>query len=248
MTSPEGRPGGAPSCIAILTAMPMELKPVVKRLGLTESRRGGRTLRTGTVGSTEVVATYTGMGPDNARRVTTEVLDITDAGQVIVIGIAGGVDPALAIGDVVVPEVVVDRDTGRQFHSTALPGTTPKGLIVTGEGLSLGPELPDEIKALGITAVDMETSAMAEVAESRGRPWCAFRSISDRESDGLVDDEVFHLSAMDGSPDLKAVTRFVAKHPGKVPTLVRLARDSYKATAAAAEAGVRACRALAASS
>ena len=36
-------------------------------------------------------------------------------------------------------------------------------------------------------------------------PWSVFRAVSDRATDGSVDDEVFRLSRPDGTPDPAAV-------------------------------------------
>ena len=52
-------------------------------------------------------------------------------------------------------------------------------------------------------------------------PWTVFRAISDRATDGSVDDEVFHLSHQDGTPDPRAVARYLVRHPGRIPGLVR---------------------------
>jgi hypothetical protein len=86
----------------------------------------------------------------------------------------------------------------------------------------------------------METAAVAEVCEERGVPWSVVRAISDRASDGSVDAEIFGLSYQDGSANLPAVARYVLRHPGAVPRLVRLARGSKLATERAADAAIRA--------
>ena len=67
-------------------------------------------------------------------------------------------------------------------------------------------------------------------------------SIIDRATDGSVDDEVFHLSRQDGTPDPAAVLRYVVRHPGRVPGLARMARGAGLATARAATAAVAAVR------
>ena len=57
----------------------------------------------------------------------------------------------------------------------------------------------------GVVSLDMETAAIAERASTRGIPWSVFRAISDRATDGSVDDEVFHLSNQDGTPNAEAI-------------------------------------------
>jgi hypothetical protein len=67
-----------------------------------------------------------------------------------------------------------------------------------------------------------------------------FRTISDRASDGLADEAVFGLAHPDGTPDLRAVARFVVRHPTRIPHLLRLGRDMTLATNSAASAAATA--------
>ncbi len=90
----------------------------------------------------------------------------------------------------------------------------------------------------------METAAIAAVCEERGIPWSVFRAVSDRTADGDVDDEVFHLSHQDGTPDGKAVAAYVLRHPGRIPALARMAKGSRLATERAASAAIAAVSAL----
>jgi hypothetical protein len=71
-----------------------------------------------------------------------------------------------------------------------------------------------------------------------------FRAVSDRATDGSVDDEVFHLSHQDGTPDITAVAAYVVRHPGRVPALARMAKGSRLATEQAASAAIAAVTAL----
>jgi adenosylhomocysteine nucleosidase len=86
----------------------------------------------------------------------------------------------------------------------------------------------------------METAAIAEVCEARGVPWSVFRVISDRASDGTVDDEVFELSNMDGTPNPEAITAYIEKYPERIPVLAQMAEDCALATRTASDAAIRA--------
>ena len=52
----------SPGRIAFICAMPMELKPLVKKLSLHKTEIAGVTVHTGTLGGRAVVAIVTGMG------------------------------------------------------------------------------------------------------------------------------------------------------------------------------------------
>ena len=227
--------------VAILAAMPPEIRPLTKRLGLRRETLGNLTMRVGRVGPIEVVATTTGMGTDLARRVTAQVLDACAVDHVIVIGIAGGVGPQVHIGDVIVPEVVIDRESGIQYHPLPLGEAGAEGALVTGDALEVDADALIEMGRRGVLAVDMETAAIGAMCEARDVPWSVLRAVSDHIRDGLVDQAIFDLDRPHGTPDLAAVARYILRRPGDIPKLVRLGRDMQIAAHAAADATMRAC-------
>jgi hypothetical protein len=87
----------------------------------------------------------------------------------------------------------------------------------------------------------METAAIAASCENRNIPWSVFRAISDRATDGSINEEVFQLSNQDGTPNLAAVARYFVKHPTHVARMAAMARASKMATEAAADATIDAC-------
>jgi adenosylhomocysteine nucleosidase len=230
--------------IAFVCAMPMELRPLAGRLGLRRDGGAGTgATHAGSLDGRPVVAIVTGMGTRLAAEGTARLLESEPLPeQVVVVGITGAVDDETPIGALVVPERVVDGATGRE-HRHRPPGTTPAhGVLWTTTGMTPPDELP-ALRARGVVALDMETAAIAAACEERDVPWSVFRCISDRATDGSVDDEVFHLSRPDGTPNLPAAARYVARHPGRVPGLVRLARGARLAADRAAEAAIAALRA-----
>ena len=90
-------------------------------------------------------------------------------------------------------------------------------------------------------SLDMETAAIADLCDTRGIPWTVFRVISDRANDGTVDDEVFHLSNQDGTPNPEAIERYMREHPDRVPLLAQMADDAKLATRNAVDAAIDAC-------
>src|SRR5438067_8696509 len=105
--------------------MPMELKPLIRTLGLSRAAAGHAFSHEGTIGDDTVVATVSGMGPRLATEATERLLDAVDVDRVVMIGIAGGVDPALPIGHVLTPAVVIDGDTGAEYHPSFVADVTP---------------------------------------------------------------------------------------------------------------------------
>jgi len=219
--------------------MPVELKAVVRVFGLQRQASGAYT---GTIGGTEVVATTTGIGTRRARKATEAALAAGDIDHVIVAGIAGAVGTTHGVGDVVIPAVVVDGASGTRYTPAPLEGVAAAGAIWTSDILVTNSVRLAELGHDGITAVDMETAAVAAVCTSQQVPWSAFRGISDRAGDGSVDDEVLAMTGPDGRPRARAVARFLVRHPAAIPRLARLARDTNRATTAAAVAARHAVR------
>jgi adenosylhomocysteine nucleosidase len=227
--------------IAFICAMPMELEPLTRKLGLHESSLGEVTVHTGTIDGREIVAVVTGMGTALATEGTTRLLDAVRVERVVVVGITGAVENETPIGTLILPEVVVDGASGEEFRPTPLGEGTPAGKMWTADSLTTGLDEIAGLRARGVVSLDMETAAIAALCEARGVPWSVFRVISDRATDGSVDEEVFKLSNMDGTPNNEAIERYFAEHPERVEAMARLAEGALLATEAAADAAIEAC-------
>ena len=125
----------------VIAPMPMELRAVVKAFGLARGEVGDLKGHTGTVGDCEVVAITSGMGTELATAATQRLLDGAEIDHVLVVGIAGGVGPKVAVRDLVVPEVVTDWPEGREYRPTPLGEVAPSGWIVTSDEYGYEPEV-----------------------------------------------------------------------------------------------------------
>jgi adenosylhomocysteine nucleosidase len=227
--------------IAFICAMPMELEPLTRKLDLHESSVGDVTMHTGAVGGRQVVAVVTGMGTELATEGTTRLLDAVRVERVVVVGITGAVENETPIGTLILPELVVNGATGDEFRPARLGEGTPEGTMWTADSLITSLDDIAGLRARGVVSLDMETAAIAALCERRAIPWSVFRVISDRATDGSVDEEVFGLSNMDGSPNNEAIERYFAEHPERVEAMARLAEGALLATEAAADAAIAAC-------
>jgi len=221
--------------------MPMELRPLAKRLRLEKAEIAGVPVRSGRIGDRRVVATVTGMGTKLAREGTERLLDAVQVDEVVVVGITGAVDDETPIGTLILPEVVVNSATGAEYRPAPRAEGTPRGKMWTTDGLTTDLAELAELRARGVVSLDMETAAIAELCESRGIPWSVFRVISDRATDGSINDEVFHLSHQDGTPNKQAVALYFLKHPTHVARMAELAKSSRLAAETAADAAISAC-------
>ena len=109
-----GRKQQCPQRVLVLSAMPLELNPLVQKAGLTGSQvRDGRTFYLGRLAGLDVVLAMTGIGPVNAARTTETALGLSSCrfGAVLFSGVAGSQG---FIGDVAVPRRWTS-DNGRHW-------------------------------------------------------------------------------------------------------------------------------------
>lgn len=165
-------------------------------------------------------------------------------------GVAGGLDPRLRPGAIVLPAEILGP-AGERYPTDAawrererrrLAGREP---VCEGAILSQGTAIADPRakhaahRASGAVAIDMESAAIAAVAASRGLPFLVLRAIVDAASDALPDAVVD--ASRDGRPDLWRVLGGVIRSPGDLGALLGLAgrfRIARRALAAAAAAGL----------
>jgi adenosylhomocysteine nucleosidase len=232
----------APVRVGILAPMPNELRPVVALLRLR--RTGdlhGLPLYTGVAGTTEVVATRTGIGPRLAEEAAERLLQSTELTRIVVTGIAGGIAPVTGVGDLVVPQIALDAATGERFPADVPPPVRAKGVVRTAgeESYELTAQELTRLRESGVHALDMETAAIARVCRRHGVPWTAFRAVSDMAGDESVGPVVMTLVHPDGSPRIGAALRFLLTRPWRIPRMVRLGREADGAARTAARAAVQ---------
>lgn len=233
------------TCVAFVCALPMERQPIERRLGLRRTSVDGLDARLGSRDGRDVVAIATGMGTLLARNRTERLLDAFTIDAVVVVGITGAVHDATPIGTLVVPEVVIDAATGAAHRPSPLAGLPAFGTMWTTDALVTDDAELAALRERGVVSLDMETAAVAEACEQRGVPWSVVRAVSDRATDPVIDDALVALIGRDGAPDVRAITRYVVRHPGRIRHLARLGRASKLASEAAAAAAVQACMGVA---
>lgn len=233
--------------IAFVCAMPSEAKPLARRLGLHRSIVAGMPRYTGSIGERSVVLLVCGIGTEPAATATRQLLDEHDIERVVVVGITGAVDDETPIGTLVRPEVVIDAATGERFTPHPLGDAAPNGAMWTTDTLITTIDELVALRGLGVVALDMETAAIGRECEIRDIAWSVVRAISDRATDGSVDEAVFGLTRQDGTPNAPAIARYLITRPHRVPGLMRLAKGSATASEAAAREAARAWTAFDAS-
>jgi adenosylhomocysteine nucleosidase len=225
--------------------MPMELTPLRRRMEDVQPfpALGGRAV-SGRLGGVDVVATAVGVGTRRAEETTERVLRSVSVPLVVVVGVAGASAPHLKIADVVVPESVIHGPAGTTHTSTtSIARLDRKGTIRTHDELLVDADAVAALHRQGISAMDMETGAIASVCERHGIEWTAFRAMSDN-LERPVDPASMTMLNPDGTPNVGASIRFMLRRPHRIPILIRSGRDTAKACNAAAAAAEQALKNL----
>ena len=99
-----GKGADQASRIAIISAFGAELEAFKAQANIQKTVvLNGRTVYIGTLGGKKVLMTLSGVSMINAAMTTQALLDHFRVGRIVFSGIAGGVNPNLSIGDVVIP-------------------------------------------------------------------------------------------------------------------------------------------------
>ncbi len=147
------------SPIGLLSALPEEEAAFASVFQEIETgERGGFTVRHGSIDNKPVVLLRCGLGKVNAALATMMLFQDFYCRAVIMAGVAGSLDPAIQIGDVVVADKVVQHDYGAIIDGRIKafqPGSMP---LPGGEG-PLGYTPPQEMLDLlkrGIRGIDLQ--------------------------------------------------------------------------------------------
>ena len=110
---------------AILGAMPVEVQLLEAQLqGKQSQQLLGVTVYTGTLNGRKVVLAASGVGKVNAAMTATLLLDHFQPTEVLLTGVAGGINPELGPGDIVLGEKTAQHDFGVVTVQGYKPGAT----------------------------------------------------------------------------------------------------------------------------
>ena len=171
----------------------------------------------------------TGIGKKNAERTVRESLAGQISKRVLTCGFAGGLDPALKIGD-----VVFATDDAILNEKLSAAGAKPAKIHCADRVAVTVAEKQDLRKKTGADAVEMESGVIQSICRERGIPCATVRVISDTANDDLPLD--FNaLSKPDQSLDFGKLAFTLVKQPGKIPALMRLQKNCQLAAQRLAE-------------
>ena len=219
--------------ILVTFAVEAEFAPWRKLRNLARTELGQVTVYQAQIGRASVDFVVTGMGIENARRVTGVAL--SESHQFcIASGFAGALRPEHRVGNIVVAEAVQQLGKSKTLMSgrglvrdAGLDGASRVKMLLTADHIVRTAEDKAQLAPFA-AAVDMESFGVLSAAQERKRPAVAIRVISDRhDRDIPVDIE----TTMDerGRVRIGGVLHYLGRHLAHLPALIRLGRDSRTA-------------------
>ena len=175
-----------------------------------------------------------GGGAEGAAAATSRLI-AKGARTLLSFGLAGGLDPTFAPGDLLVPDVILSTDGHWPTDPRlgAILGRVGGALFSGGVVVATAAAKRALYARTGAAAVDLESAAVAEQAARRAIPFAAFRAICDPAARSLPRAALVALDP-EGRIGVGRVLREVLAHPGELPSLLALATDAARARRALA--------------
>lgn len=175
--------------------------------------------------SPSLMVDYAGLDPSAAHRAAEKMI-AAGATALLSFGLAGGLNPAVSAGAVVIPaEIRGDKkfpcDLAWTRRLASLLKETPSLLAHAPAVLATPDAKAAMFAATGAPAADMESYGVAETAAMHGLPFAAVRVVADTAADTIPSTA---LTSLDNAGRLRVgkAAWGALTHPWQIPGLVRL--------------------------
>ena len=187
-------------------AMNNEAECVVSNLeNAVESTLFGRRIVRGTLNGEDALVVVSGVGKSNAAAATQLAIQKTGTKRIFNLGVSGGLDPAMKVGEIyeVADAVQYDFDlvqingtemgTLNERDTPFIPckaeGRFAAKTLGTGDRFNDNADDSALLKKLGASLRDMEGAAIAHVCETAGVEFVSYKCISDVEGSGSMPEQ-----------------------------------------------------------
>lgn len=187
-------------------AMNNEAECVVSNLeNAVESTLFGRRIVRGTLNGEDAFVVVSGVGKSNAAAATQLAIQETGTKRILNLGVSGGLDPAMKVGEIyeVADAVQYDFDlvqingtemgTLNERDTPFIPckaeGRFEAKTLGTGDRFNDSADDSALLKKLGASLRDMEGAAIAHVCETAGVEFVSYKCISDVEGSGSMPEQ-----------------------------------------------------------
>ena len=206
----------------IVVALPEELSTLTNR----KIDKGNSSLI-----SENMLVAYSGTGPDNAKNAAEQLIS-KGSKQLVSWGCAAALDASLKPGDLALPKTLLTESQQKlpiepKWHQHAVRTLSPHFKLLTGclmesrHIVSSGRKKAVLHHATRCQTVDMESAAIAKVAEHAKIPFLAIRAIAD-PADMSLPEAITHALNEEGEIEMKKLLGFLATHPYELGGLIKL--------------------------
>ena len=177
----------------------------------------------------EIAVLHTGVGEKTCRNRMAPFLDAQPYELLISSGFAGGVDPSLGVGDLLLAENFSDPQLLARARSILVGGVAR--LVTADRVIASETERAELAQKNNAAAVDMETEWIARACAERKLPMLSLRVISDTAAAPFpAPPEVLFNLKRQQTEALKLIP-YLLKHPSALVRLIRFARQIATARA-----------------
>jgi adenosylhomocysteine nucleosidase len=220
--------------IALIAALPGELKPLVKgwrRLPVGSGK--GMVMHRGKIGRHEILAVASGIGTAGATAGWSAVNSFDEKPSAVVsVGWAGALSCGAKTGRAYSVAEVVDSRTGERFQASFHRSEDARVKLVTASAVADVAEKKRLAEAYGASLVDMEAVTVARLSQARGVPFYCVKGVSDGATDQLPDFNRF--VGKGGQLHMGRFVSYAIVRPALWPGLIRLGENSRMAAEAMA--------------
>lgn len=220
--------------IGIVAALPMELAPFLSRcIRVNSYREEDLVFRGGRYDDIRVAVVECGTGFARARRATQALIQTHAPRWLLSCGFSGALIPSMRVGHIVMANSIVDQH-GQQLEIPLQAAGAPERGLHVGRLLTADQiiRLISEKQLLATRhnaiAVDMESLAVAQVAQELHIRFMAVRAISDDLSEDLPP-EILSILAGSGATRIGAALTSLFKRPSSYKDMLHLRENARKA-------------------
>jgi adenosylhomocysteine nucleosidase len=214
--------------VGVVAALEVEAR-ALGRARLNGAKPAASSANLATLGDGSMMA-LSGIG-GRAASVAANALIEAGVGALMTFGMAGGLDPSLEAGSLLLPAEVIARDgtrlpTARAWRERLIAALSPHCAVLDGSVLSSdssidSPRAKAELfRETGAVAVDMESVAVARIAADHRLPFLCVRVIVDTAADALPRAVV--AASREGSVRIGRLLGGLIVAPAEVVAVIRL--------------------------
>ena len=208
--------------IAVTFALPEESKDFIAKLDASRTvKRGALPVISGELHGKQIVICHTGVGEESCLRQIEPFLRLFAPAVLVTSGFAGGLDPGLSVGDVLIGQNFTHADVAAKIN---LPHASRGKMTTQARVVESVAEKRALFAETGAAAVDMETAVIFKECQRCNIPTISLRGISDAAGDDLPVPFSIWFDTVKQEPRVGALLRYLATHPAVIPRFTRFVR------------------------